>query len=101
MTAVWAAVASVSLICILLRAAGPLVVRRPLPRRLDRWLQLLAPALLAAFVAVQTLASGHRLTVDARLAGVLVAGLAIMARRSPVVVLLAAAAATAAVRAFL
>jgi hypothetical protein len=49
---------------------------------------------------VQTLASGHRLTADARLAGVLVAGLAIMARRSPVVVLLAAAAATAAVRAF-
>jgi branched-subunit amino acid transport protein len=100
MTTVWAAVAIVSLICILLRAAGPMVVRKALPRRLDRWLQLLAPALLAGFVAVQTLATGHSLTVDARLAGVTMAGLAIMARRSPVVVLLAAAATTAAVRAF-
>jgi branched-subunit amino acid transport protein len=96
---VWAAVAIVSLICILLRAAGPLMVRNSLPRRLERWLQLLAPALLAGFVAVQTLSTQQRLTVDARLAGVVVAGLAIAARRSPVVVLLAAAAATAVVRA--
>lgn len=99
MSTVWTAVIVVSLICVLLRAAGPLLVRQGLPRPVERWLQFLAPALLAAFVAVQTVASHQRLVIDARLAGVAVAGIAIMLRRSPIVVLLAAAAATAAVRA--
>jgi branched-subunit amino acid transport protein len=99
MTTVWVAVALVSLVCVLLRAAGPLLVRQPFPPKVDRWLQLLAPALLAAFVAVQTLGSEHRLTLDARLAGVAAAALAILTGRSPLLVLLVAAGATAAVRA--
>jgi branched-subunit amino acid transport protein len=99
MTAVWVAVGLVSLVCVLLRAVGPLLVRRPFSASVDRWLQLVAPALLAAFVAVQTLGSEHRLILDARLAGVGAAALAILTGRSPLLVLLLAAGATAAVRA--
>jgi branched-subunit amino acid transport protein len=97
---VWIAVVVVSIICVLMRAAGPVLVRGSFPRPLERWLQLAAPALLAGFVAVQALTTQQRLVVDARLAGLAVAALAIAARRSPAVVLLAAAAATATVRLF-
>jgi branched-subunit amino acid transport protein len=97
---VWISVVVVSIICVLMRAAGPVLVRDSFPRPLKRWLQLAAPALLAAFVAVQALTTQQSLVVDARLAGLAVAALAIAARRSPAVVLLAAAATTAAVRLF-
>jgi branched-subunit amino acid transport protein len=99
MTSVWLAVLLVSLVCVVLRAAGPVAVRRSLPPKVDRWLQLMAPALLAAFVAVQTLGKDHHLIPDARLTGVTAAAAAILAGRSPLVVLVVAAAATAAVRA--
>jgi branched-subunit amino acid transport protein len=99
MTAVWSAVVIVSVICVLLRTAGPLVMHnRSFPSRVERALQLAVPALLAAFVAVQALASHQRLVVDARLAGLAAAALAIMGRRSPLVILLVAAAAAAVFR---
>jgi Branched-chain amino acid transport protein (AzlD) len=100
MTSVWIAVVVVSLICVVLRAAGPVFVRASFPRRAERWLQLAAPALLAGFVAVQTLSTQQRLVIDGRLAGLAVAALLIGLRRSPALVLVAAAAATAAVRFF-
>lgn len=98
MNAVWTAVVVVSLVCVLLRAAGPVLVRGAFPARVERWLQLAVPALLAGFVAVQTLSTQQRLVVDARLAGLAAAAVAIWTGRSPVVVLVAAAAATALVR---
>jgi branched-subunit amino acid transport protein len=100
MTTVWAAVAIVGLICIALRAAGPLLMQgRSFPRNVERGLELAVPALLAAFVAVQTLASHQRLVVDARVVGLAAASAAIVLRRSPAVILLAAAAAAALFRA--
>jgi hypothetical protein len=79
---------------------------RPLPRRLTGVVGLLAPALLAALVAVQTFGSGRALVVDERVVGVLVAAIALMvkapssrlgydARLLFVVVIAAAATATA------
>jgi hypothetical protein len=52
----------------------------------------------ARFKGARALASHQRLVVDARVAGLAAAALAIMARRSPVVILLAAAAAAAVFR---
>jgi branched-subunit amino acid transport protein len=64
-------------------------------------LRLLPPALLGALIVVQTLADGDALSIDARLAGVAVAGLvAATWRNAPfLVVLVVAAGVTAAVRA--
>ena len=80
----------------LLKAVGPVLAGgRALPPRVDSVVSLLPPALLAALVAVQTLGDGQALAVDARLAGVAVAGLAV-ALRAPFVVVVVAGAATAA-----
>jgi predicted branched-subunit amino acid permease len=56
---------------------------------------LLAPALLTALVLVDTVTSGRRLVVDARLAGVAAAGIALLLR-APVLLVLAVAVATTA-----
>ena len=82
------------------KAAGPLVLGgREIPARLAPVLALLLIPLLAALVAVQTLAEGERLVVDARAAGVAIAALAVLARAPFLGVLLAASATAAAVRA--
>lgn len=99
MSAAWLAVLATGAVTIALKGAGPLLLGgRPLPPRLDGVLRLLAPALLAAFVATQTLVAGTSLVVDARLAGVAVAGLLVWRRVPLLVVVVAAAATTALVR---
>ena len=55
----------------------------------------LATGTLGALTAVQTLAAGHRLTLDARVPAVLVAAL-LLWRRAPFIVVVIAAAVTAA-----
>ena len=60
---------------------------------------LLPVALLSALAAVQTFAVGTRLVVDARLAGVAAAVLALLFRAPFLVVVFVAAATAAAVRA--
>jgi hypothetical protein len=57
---------------------------------------LLAPALLAALVATSTVSTGQQLTLDARVAGVAVAAVALLLR-APVLLVVVLAAATAAV----
>lgn len=100
MSTVWTAVAIVSVICMALRAAGPLVMQgRSFPKNVERGLELAVPALLAAFVAVQTLASHQRLVVDARVVGLAAASVAIGFRRSPALILIVAAGAAALFRA--
>jgi hypothetical protein len=80
----------------LLKAAGLSVPERVLDRPAVRRLAGLMPvALLAALTALQTLATGDALVVDARLAGVAVAVVAVI-RRAPFLVVVALAAATAA-----
>ena len=85
-----------------LKAAGPaLLGGRPLPDRLLRPLTLLAPALLAALVAVNVFGGERRLVLDARLLGIAAAGVAVWRRAPVLVVVVLAAAVTALTRAFL
>ena len=72
---------------------------RELPGRVRTLVGLLAPALLAALVVTQTVAAGRHLVLDARLAGVAAAGIAIRLRAPVLVTVVCAAAVTAAVRA--
>jgi hypothetical protein len=96
MTAVWLAVALVGVATVALKGAGPLVFAdRPLPRTFALVMPLLAPCLLAALVVGQTVADGRAVVVDARLAGVAAAAVA-LALRAPLLVVLASAAGVAA-----
>jgi hypothetical protein len=95
-SAQWAAVLATAAGCYLLKLAGLLVPERWLEgERTARVMTLLPVALLAALAAVQALAVGGHLVVDARLAGVAVAVVA-LALRAPFIVVVAAAALTAA-----
>lgn len=84
-----------------LKAAGPLLLGgdRRLPPWLDRLAVLLPAPLLAALVVTSTVASGKELVLDARLAGLTVAAVALRLKAPFVVAVISAAAATAAVRA--
>jgi branched-subunit amino acid transport protein len=83
----------------LMKSAGPLVLgNRPLPSSMQRLVDLLPAALLASLALVSTLGDGQRLVVDARVVGMLVAGIALSRRAPFVVVIVLAAAATAAAR---
>ena len=96
MTAAWIAVAVIGAATIALKGAGTLVFAgRPLPRRMVAVMPLLAPSLLAALVVGQTMADGRALVVDARLAGVAAAAVA-LALRAPLLVVLGVAAGVAA-----
>jgi branched-subunit amino acid transport protein len=82
-----------------LKSAGPLVLGdRALPARVQQIVDLLPAALLAALAIVSTVGDGRAIVVDARLVGLVVAGLALWRRLPFVVVIVAASAATALVR---
>jgi branched-subunit amino acid transport protein len=100
-TEVWLTVAAVGVLTIAFKSLGPVTLGgRSLPPRLLGVVDLLAPALLAAFVVTQVFASERDLVVDARAVGVM-AAIAALALRAPVlVVVVVAAAATALARAF-
>jgi hypothetical protein len=69
---------------------------RELPRLLARTIPLLAPALLAGLVVVETFAgSGRSITLDARAGGLAAAAIA-LALRAPLVVVVVASAGVAA-----
>ena len=100
MNATWVVVVAVGVATAAIKAMGPMLLGgRPLPPRIASVVTLLAPALLAALVAINTFGSGHRLAVDARLAGVGAAAVAIRLRAPVLVVVVVAAAITAATRA--
>ena len=82
-----------------LKSAGPLVLGdRSLPVRLQYVVDLLPAALLAALAVVSTVGNGREIVVDARLVGLVVAGLALWRRLPFVVVIVLASAATALTR---
>ena len=85
---------------VVLKAVGPVgVAGRQIPPRVERLLAMVAPAILAGLVVVETFAHGRALVVDARLAGV-AAGVVALRLRAPYwLVVVAGALATAAVRA--
>lgn len=81
------------------KAAGPLVLGdRRLPVRLQSLIDLLPAALLASLAIVSTVGNGPAVTLDARLVGLIVAGVALWRRAPFVVVIIVASAATALVR---
>jgi hypothetical protein len=84
-----------------IRVAGPMLLGgRELPVAIQGVIALIAPALLAALVVVQTLAApeGGELELDARLGGVAAAAGAIAAGWSMLPVVATAALVTAALR---
>lgn len=99
MTAVWLTIASLALATAALKLVGPLALGgRPLRAGALNVVELLASALLAALVVVETFGSGRSLTVDARALGVAFAALALTRRLPMAVVVLGAAVVTALAR---
>lgn len=96
MSALWGAVLLASLACLVLKLAGHALPEHWLAQpRVARVAGLVTVALLAALVAVQTATTGSALVLDARLAALAVAALA-LALRAPFVLVVVLAAVTAA-----
>jgi branched-subunit amino acid transport protein len=95
----WPAIIATAGGCYLLKLAGLSVPEHLLDQPFVRRLADLIPvALLGALVAVQALSTGQRLYPDARLAGVAVAVVALLARSPFLVVVVVAASTTALLR---
>jgi branched chain amino acid efflux pump len=99
-TAVWVTIGVLAVATAALKLAGPLALGgRPLRPRAMSVVELLASALLAALVVVETFGTaGRSLTIDARVVGVAFAAVLLLRRAPMVVVVLGAAAATALTR---
>lgn len=97
MTGVWVTIVALALGTAVLKLAGPLLLGgRLLPVEALSIIGLLASALLAALVIVETFGKGRGLTVDARAVGVVFAAIA-LSKRAPVIVAVIGAAAVAAI----
>ena len=84
-----------------LKAAAPLVLgSRPLPRLISIIARVAPAALLTALIVASSITEGRRLVLDARLAGVFVAGIALWRKAGFIVTVLLAVVTTALVRAF-
>jgi branched-subunit amino acid transport protein len=100
MTEVWITIAGLTAATMVLKAAGPVLLGgRELPDAAFAVIALLAPALLAALVLIETFTHDQELTVDARAAGLGCAATAVLLRAPLLVTVLVAAVGTAAVRA--
>ena len=102
MSQTWVVVTLVGAGTIAIKAIGPVLLGgRPLPEGLSRVIELLAPALLGALVAVQTFGNGQALAVDERVLGVAVAAIAIWRKAPLLLVVILATVTTALARALL
>jgi branched-subunit amino acid transport protein len=102
MTDVWITVGVLAVATAAIRAAGPVLLGgRELPARAQGVIELLAPALLAGLVVVETLgtAEGGKLVFDARIAGVAAAAAVLGLGRGALPAVVVAALVTALVRA--
>lgn len=85
-----------------IKGLGALLPARPETSRVSAALARAAPLLLVgvltALIVVQVFSVGHHLTIDARLAGLIVAVSGVLLRVPPAVILIAAALATALAR---
>jgi branched-subunit amino acid transport protein len=96
----WPSVVALAAGSYALKALGLVALRgRRVPSFLDEALTVLPAALFGALIVVSTFGGDRALVVDARLAGVGAAGVAVWRRAGFVTVVVTAAAATAAVRA--
>jgi uncharacterized membrane protein len=95
-TGVWLTVAALALATAVLKLVGPLALGgRKLPPAAMSIVELLAAALLAALVIVETFGQGRSLVLDERVAGVAFAAIALR-RGAPIVVAVLGAAVVAA-----
>jgi branched-subunit amino acid transport protein len=100
MNDVWLVVGVVGVGTMAIKAVGPVLLGgRQLPARLSGVIELLAPALLGALIAVQTFGAGQGLAIDERVLGVAAAAIAIWRKAPLLVVVVLAAAVTALARA--
>jgi uncharacterized membrane protein len=98
----WWTVVLVGTATIAIKGAGPVLLGgKPLPPRIGRVIGLLAPALLAALVAISTVGEERALVLDERALGVAAGGVAVGFKAPPLVVVVIAAAVTALARTFL
>ena len=100
MTEVWVTIGVLAVATATIKAAGPVVLGgRALPEAAMGVISLLAPALLGALVVTQTFAGDDReLVLDARVAGVAAAAVALRMRASMLVAMIVAALVAALVR---
>jgi branched-subunit amino acid transport protein len=95
----WTLVLALSAIAYGFKVFGLVVIGgRSLPAVVERCLGLVPAALISALVVNDTLSSAGELVIDARVAGVAVAGIAAWRRAPFVVVIVLAAAVTAVIR---
>lgn len=100
MSAVWITVLSLALATAALKLVGPLLLGgRALSPAAMSVIELLASALLAALIVVETFGNGRSLTIDARALGVAFAAVAMIRGAPLTVAVLGAAVVTAAARA--
>jgi branched-subunit amino acid transport protein len=98
----WWLVALVGVATIAIKGAGPVLLGgKPLPPRIGRIIGLLAPALLAALVAISTFGGDRALVLDERAVGVGAAAVAVALKAPPLLVVVVAAVVTAVTRAIL
>ena len=84
MSAAWWLVALVGAATIAIKGAGPVLLGgKPLPPRIGRIIGLLAPALLAALVAISTFGGDRALVLDERAVGVGAAAVAVALKAPP------------------
>jgi branched-subunit amino acid transport protein len=102
MTDTWLVVGLVGGATMLIKAIGPILLGgRALPPGVSRLIGLLAPALLAALVAISTFGYGSSLVIDERVLGVAAGGIAVWRKAPILLVVVIAACVTAVARALL
>ncbi len=85
MSDAWIVVIVVAAFTMVFKAAGPVFVgKRELPASVQSVVDLVAPVMLVALVVTQTLGGDEEIVVDARVAGVAAAAIAIW-RGAPIV----------------
>ncbi len=99
MSATWIVVLAVGVASVAFKASGPVVLgRRALSPLAVRLVEVLAPVMLAALVTVQAVGGDREIVLDARLAGLGAAGLALWRGAGLLTVIVVAGAAAALVR---
>jgi branched-subunit amino acid transport protein len=99
-TDAWWMVSIVGVATIAIKGAGPVLLGgKPLPPKIGRIIGLLAPALLAALVAISTFGSERELILDERVLGVGASAIALAFKAPLLVVVILAAVVTAVARA--
>jgi hypothetical protein len=97
MTGVWVTIAALALGTAALKLVRPLILGgRALPAHTMSVIELMASALLAALVVVETFGKERSLTLDARALGLAFAAI-VLAMRAPVLVAVIGSAAVAAI----